>query len=265
MIFCQDAVEGRTPEGLSYRCASRSDACVGLAAEELAGAGAANEFAGVDDRLAAGENGFWYAGNLDSFEHRVVHTHVMRCGADDLLFAGVEDDDVSVGAYRDSSLAWEEAEKFCGRCRDYLHETVCGEAFAVDATGVDQAETMLDAGAAVGDFGEVVFAHFFLLLEAKRAVIGGDDLQGVAREALPEFFLMPFFAQGWSEDIFGAFKAGGVHVFEREIEILRVGLGVGGEGRGGGSGHFLEGLVEGEVDGVTECRGHFGAWRATAG
>ena len=33
-----------------------------------------------------------------------------------------------------------------------------GEAFAVDAAGVDEAEAMFDAGAAVGDFGEVVLA-----------------------------------------------------------------------------------------------------------
>ena len=36
---------------------------------------------------------------------------------------------------------------------------------------------MLDARAAVGNLGEVVFAQFLLFLEAERAVIGGDDLQ----------------------------------------------------------------------------------------
>ena len=76
---------------------------------------------------------------------------------------------------------------------------------------------MLDAGAAVGNFGEVVLAEFFLFLEAEGAVVGGDDLQRVFREALPEFFLMPFFAQRRSEDVLGAFEAGRVHIFQREI------------------------------------------------
>ena len=109
---------------------------------------------------------------------------------------------------------------------------------------------MLDAGAAVGDFGEVVFAHFFLFLEAKRAVIGGDDLQRVVRKALPEFFLMPFFAERRSEDVLGAFEAGCVHIFEGEIEILRAGLGVSGEAAVAGFANFFECVVAGEMDDV---------------
>ena len=47
---------------------------------------------------------------------------------------------------------------------------------------------MLDAGAAVGNFGEVVAAHFFLFLEAERAVIGRDDLQVVVLRARSTVF-----------------------------------------------------------------------------
>src|SRR6266513_4801313 len=58
---------------------------VGLAAEELAGAGAADELAGVDDRPAAGEDGFGRAFGPDAFEHGVVHAHVMGFRADDFF------------------------------------------------------------------------------------------------------------------------------------------------------------------------------------
>ena len=117
---------------------------------------------------------------------------------------------------------------------------------------------MFDAGAAVGNFGEVVLAEFFLFLEAERAVIGGDDLQRVLREALPEFFLVPLFAQRRGEDVFGAFETGRVHVFEREIEILRAGFGVGGQAAVARFADFFEGVVAGKMDDVDGRAGHFG-------
>jgi len=85
----------------------------------------------------------------------------------------------------------------------------------VHASGVDEAEAMLNAGAAVGNFGEVVAAQLFLFFEAERAVVGGDDLQMIVGEAVPEFFLVPFFAERRSEDILGSLESGGVHIFQR--------------------------------------------------
>ena len=235
-----------------------AEAGVGLAAEELAGAGAAGELIFVDDGAAAGEDGFCGALNLDAFEHGIVDAHVMRLGADDFAMIGIEDDDVGVGADGDCAFAREEAEEFCGRGGDDFDETIGREAFAVDAAGVDEAEAMLDAGAAVGNFCEVVDAELFLVFEAERAMIGGDDLQRVLRESLPEFFLVPLFAERRSEDVFGAFEAGGVHVFEREIEILRTGFGVGGDAAVAGFANFFESVVAGEMDDVDGAVGHFG-------
>jgi hypothetical protein len=131
---------------------------VGLAAEELAAAGAAGELAGVDYALPSGEDGFRDAGDLDAFEHGIVHTHVVGFGADDFLLVGIEDDDVGVGAYREGAFAGEEAEKFRRRGGNHFYEAIRRETLTVDAAGVDQAQAMLDAWAAVGDFGEVVFA-----------------------------------------------------------------------------------------------------------
>ena len=45
-------------------------------------------------------------------------------------------------------------------------------------------------------------------------MIGGDDLEVIAFQAVPEFFLMPLLAQGWSENIFRAFESGSVEVLD---------------------------------------------------
>src|SRR5260370_37989403 len=69
----------------------RLETGVGLAGEELAGAGTADEFAGVDDGAAAGEDGFGRAFDADTLEHRIVHAHVVGFGADNFLIIWIED------------------------------------------------------------------------------------------------------------------------------------------------------------------------------
>ncbi len=150
---------------------------VGLATEELAGAGSADEFSGFDDGAAAGENGFGRAFDFDALEHGIVHAHVVRLRADDFFVVGIEDHQVRVGADGDRAFARIQAEEFCGAVETSCDKAIRGKMLAVDAAGVDQAQAMLDARAAVGNFGEVVLAQFFLLLEAERAMVGGDDLQ----------------------------------------------------------------------------------------
>src|SRR5262249_20956231 len=99
-----------------------------------------------------------------------------------------------------------------------------GETLAVHTACVNEAEAMLDAGAAVGNFGEVIFAQLLLFLETEGAMIRGNYLQMIVREALPEFFLVPLFAERWSENVLRALEARGVHIFKRKIKILRTGL-----------------------------------------
>jgi len=110
-----------------------------LAAEELAGAGAAYEFAGFDYYAAAGEDCFGGAFDFDAFEHGIVDAHVVGGGADDFFVIGVEDDEVGVGAYGDGAFARVEAKEFCGGGGDQLDKTIGREMFAVDAAGVDEA------------------------------------------------------------------------------------------------------------------------------
>ncbi len=105
----------------------------------MAGAGAADEFAPIDNGAAAGEDGLGSAFDLDAFKHGIVHAHVVGFGADDLFVIGIEDYQVGVGADGDSAFARVEAEEFCGRGGNELDETIGGKMFAVDSAGIDKA------------------------------------------------------------------------------------------------------------------------------
>src|SRR2546429_1838293 len=112
---------------------------VSLAAQELAGAGAADEFSTIDDGAAAGEHGLGRAFNADALEHGIVHAHVVSFGADDFFVMGVEDHQVCVGADGDGAFAWIKTKEFCGCGRDELDETVWRKMFAVDAAAINKA------------------------------------------------------------------------------------------------------------------------------
>src|SRR5215472_8549938 len=92
--------------GLFRRLAETTlKAGVRLAAEELAGARAADEFSVVDDSTATGKNGFWRAFDLDALEHGIVHAHVMRLGADNFLVIRIEEHEVRIRADGDGTFA----------------------------------------------------------------------------------------------------------------------------------------------------------------
>ena len=106
---------------------------------------------------------------------------------------------------------------------------------------------------------------FFLFLKAKGTVVGGDDLQVIALESVPEFFLVPFFAKRRSEDVLRAFEAGRVHIFEREIQILRASFGVDGKAAIACFANFFQRFVAAEMHDVDRERPPFppGRWRGT--
>src|SRR5260370_2252134 len=162
-----------------------------------------------------------HAFDLDAFEHGVVHAHVMRFRADGVLAVGIEDDEISITSDRDGSFARIETENPGWSCGDKLHEAVHAKAAFADRAGLHEAHAVLDARSAVGDFGEIVFAHFLLLLETERTMVGGNNLQMVLLQAVPELFLVPLLAQRRRENILGSFESGLVHVVDGEIQILR--------------------------------------------
>ena len=88
-------------------------------------------------------------------------------------------------------------------------------------------------------------------------MVGGDHLQIVLCEALPELFLVPFLAQRRSENIFGGFKAGHIHVFQRKIKVLRAGFGIGAQSAVARLADFFERVVAREVHDINRRAGHF--------
>jgi hypothetical protein len=85
-----------------------------LAAEELAGARAADEFAGVDYGAAAGQHSARHAFDANALEHGVIDPHVVRFRADDFFVVGIEDDEVGIGTYGDGAFPRIQTEEFCG-------------------------------------------------------------------------------------------------------------------------------------------------------
>src|ERR1700682_3209351 len=68
---------------------------------------------------------------------------------------------------------------------------------------------------------------------------------------------MPLLAQRWRENIFRAFEAGGVHVFERQVKILRTGFGVDGQAAITGLANLLQRVVTTKMHDVDRRAGHF--------
>src|SRR2546430_14651544 len=106
---------------------------VSLAAQELAGAGAADEFSTIDDGAAAVEYGLGRAFNADALEHGIVHAHVVRFCANDFFVMWVEDHQVCVGADCAVAFAWIKMKEFFGFVRVELVGTLLRRMLAVDS------------------------------------------------------------------------------------------------------------------------------------
>src|SRR5260370_10591782 len=91
---------------------------------------------------------------------------------DRVLPLRVEDYQVGIAADRYCPFLRIELEDPGRRGRVQLDEAFHAEAAFGYAAGINKAHAVLDAGTAIGDLGEVIFAKLFLLLEAERTVIG---------------------------------------------------------------------------------------------
>src|SRR5206468_2486938 len=103
--------------------------------------------------------------------------HVMGSGADCVLAFRIENHEVRIAADSDCAFPRIQPKQLSRSSRDQFHETVYAETTAGNTARVDQAHAMLDAGPPVGYFREVVTTHFFLLFEAKRAMIRRNNLE----------------------------------------------------------------------------------------
>ena len=75
---------------------------------------------------------------------------------------------------------------WAGAVQESLDELLRCDAALIDAEVPEDLQAVLDAGAAVGDLGEVIPAEFLLVVEAEGAVVGGDDCRWSSIEGVPE-------------------------------------------------------------------------------
>ena len=95
----------------------------------------------------------------------------MRFHADCLVAIRIEDDDVCVRANGDRAFHWKQTKHFRRRSRSQFDKAIERDAI-LDHAAVDERDTMLNAGRAVGNLGEVILAEFLLLFHAEGAVVG---------------------------------------------------------------------------------------------
>src|SRR6266849_8987055 len=111
----------------------------------------------------------------------------MSLGADRVLPVGIKNHKVGITANGNRTLARVEAEELRRSRRNQFHEAIHAETSLRDAAGVDQAHAVLHTGTAVGNLGEIAAPQFLLFLETEWTVIGGDHLEVIALQTIPEF------------------------------------------------------------------------------
>ena len=115
---------------------------------------------------------------------------------------------------------------------------------------------MLNARASVGNLREVVAPQLFLLLEAERAVIGGNNLQLILLQATPQSFLVPFLPQRWSKYILCALEIRDIEILDRQVQILWAGLGVDRKPSVASLAHLFKSIVAAQVHDVDGSARH---------
>src|SRR6266540_3874889 len=93
---------------------------------------------------------------------------------------------------------------------------------AADSTrSVSASNTTMSASEPVGDLGEVADPDLLLVLEMEGAVVGGDELEVVGAQAVPELRLVRLGAQRRRADVFGALEARPGEVVHGQEQVLR--------------------------------------------
>ena len=179
----------------------------------------------LDNQLAAREHLPGVALHFEAFEHRIIDAHVVRLRADQMLGFGIPHHDVGVASRRDRALLGIHAEDARRRRGHDLHKSIQRDLARAHAVMMQQLQSILDARPAVGDLGEIVLAQRLLILETERAVIGGDHLQVIGLQPIPQLRQILLLAQRRRKDVLRAFETGQLHVVDREQQILRTGFG----------------------------------------
>src|SRR4051812_6126516 len=165
--------------------------------EELPPAELTDEFSVSGGNLSADGHDARAAFNLPALERAVIDVHMLRLRGDPAPVIRIEHHEVGIGSELNGPLFWEKTEEFRDlRTRDIDH---CVEIdfSGFHTVGVQQIDALFQRRNAIGDFGEIVPAHRFLLLEIKWRVIRGDRLDQAVAQSIPEHRLIPRIAERW--------------------------------------------------------------------
>ena len=236
------------------RLALRYRGCGSL--EELAAGAVADEGAVADLDFAADGDDGGAAFDRHPFEGVVVVVDVPGFDAHGAAIVGIVDDEIGITADGDGAFAGEETEEFCGARAGGIDEAIEIDATALDAVGVEKIDAIFDAGNAVGNVGEGVFAKE-LLLGVKGAVVGADGVDEAEGETVPERVLIAFFAKRWRQHVLHAFdaRAFGERFIQKEMRKDGLDAQVDAALFGGEGG--VEGFLAREVNNVTRSAGVF--------
>ena len=143
------------------------------------------------DYFAAGEHYLGYAPHLHPFVQVVVNVHVVRLGADSSLLLWIENYNIGVAAYGDSTLAREQSKQFRRCRREDFYQAVHIDKPRHYTFGVEQVEPVLNARPSVGYPREIVPSQGLLVGETEGAMVGGHHLKVIPPQPIPELILMP--------------------------------------------------------------------------
>src|SRR5579859_548961 len=170
-------------------CYRGRKSCPGTAVRRPPQIRAASHFrdvlAALDNQLAARKDLARISAHLESFEHRIIHAHIVCLRADRVLRFRVPHHNVGVTARRQRPLFRIHSENSRRRRRNNLNESIDRNLSVVDAVMMQQMQSILDARPAVWNFREVVFPQYFLDLKTKRTMIGRHNLQIVVFQSIP--------------------------------------------------------------------------------
>src|SRR5882724_8222402 len=169
---------------------------------------------------------------------------------DGVLPLGIKNYQVGIAPNSDSTLSRIQTEKLRWSGGYELHKSVRTKASLRDAAGINQAHPVLNPRAAVGNLGEVVLSEFLLFFVTERTVISRNHLQVVAFQPIPKFLLIPLLPQWRSENVLRALKTRRIHVFQREIQVLRTSFGVNRQTAITGLTNSLQRVITAQMDNV---------------
>ncbi len=179
----------------------------GSALQHAAATAFADELAIADLNFAANSHDGRATSDLHAFKTVVIVIGVLRFCGDRAAIIWIVDDEVGVAADGDGALAGEEPEELCGAGAGGVHKAIQGDAAGFDAVGVEKIDAILDAGNAVGNTDEGIFAKKFLR-GVEGAVIGADSVDGSVRQRIPEDGLIMLCAERRRHDVLHALDAG---------------------------------------------------------